>query len=357
MSIKFKKAISTKIAVTFLSFSTAMFVSGASIAMPLVANAALTEAQISSILSLLDSFGVDAATRTNVNASLRGLPTTPTTPSAGACTFTKDLTVGSTGDDVKCLQKYLNGAGHQVAASGAGSPGNETTYFGSLTQAAVSKWQAANGVSPSAGYFGSKSRAKYTAVAGTGTGTGTGTDGGTTTPPPTGTGLRIDTGTHPANSLAPQGAARVPFTVIKLTAGTDGDVSVTGVTVERTGLAADAAFADLVLLDENGVQMGLAKTLNSDHRAVVGEAFTVKSGQTRTVTVAGNMGADTTNQAGQVAYLSVVSVNTAATVTGSLPIAGAGHTINASLTIGTVGIAKGPLDPGAAQSKKVGDAD
>jgi len=236
MSTKFKKGIAARVAVSFLSISTALFVSGASFAVPLVANAALTESQITSILSLLDSFGVDSATRTNVNASLRGLPSTPATPSAGACSFTQNLTVGSRGDDVKCLQTYLNV-----------SP--QSGYFGPLTQAAVAKWQAANGVSPAAGYFGSISRAKYNAlVAG----------GGVTTPPGTtppvvtvpGTGLSVSAGTQPAASLAPENAVRVPFTVVKLTAGSDGDVTVSSITVERTGLAADTAIAGITLLDE-----------------------------------------------------------------------------------------------------------
>jgi len=34
-------------------------------------------------------------------------------------------------------------------------------YFGNLTKAAVAKWQADNGVTPSVGYFGAKSRAMY----------------------------------------------------------------------------------------------------------------------------------------------------------------------------------------------------
>jgi hypothetical protein len=85
---------------------------------------------------------------------------------ATACTFTRALYPGVTGADVQCLQQYLNGSGHPVAASGAGSPGNETTYYGSRTTAAVSAWQAANSVACGAycGYFGPVSRAKYTSL-------------------------------------------------------------------------------------------------------------------------------------------------------------------------------------------------
>lgn len=73
--------------------------------------------------------------------------------------FTRDLTVGSTGLDVQALQKYLNANGFPVAKSGAGSPGQETTYFGTLTQKAVAAFQAAKGITPSVGYFGPKTRA------------------------------------------------------------------------------------------------------------------------------------------------------------------------------------------------------
>jgi len=40
-----------------------------------------------------------------------------------------------TGDDVKKLQEFLNTNGFKLADSGPGSPGNETTFFGSLTRA------------------------------------------------------------------------------------------------------------------------------------------------------------------------------------------------------------------------------
>lgn len=74
------------------------------------------------------------------------------------CTFTRDLTVGSQGADVTCLQTYLTSTGHYSFSGGA------TGYFGPVTQAAVARWQAANGITPAAGYFGPISRAKYAAV-------------------------------------------------------------------------------------------------------------------------------------------------------------------------------------------------
>ena len=56
-------------------------------------------------------------------------------------TFSQDLTLGSTGADVKALQQFLNAQGYAVAASGAGSVGNESTYFGALTKAALAKYK------------------------------------------------------------------------------------------------------------------------------------------------------------------------------------------------------------------------
>jgi peptidoglycan hydrolase-like protein with peptidoglycan-binding domain len=73
--------------------------------------------------------------------------------------FTRDLSLGSQGEDVRQLQIYLNAHGFPVAASGAGSLGNETTYFGPATQAALAAFQKSAGISPASGYFGPKTRA------------------------------------------------------------------------------------------------------------------------------------------------------------------------------------------------------
>lgn len=72
---------------------------------------------------------------------------------APAFVFTRDLFVGVSGDDVRALQNYLVGAGFFRATP--------TGFFGPVTRAAVAAWQAANGVSPAAGFFGARSRAMY----------------------------------------------------------------------------------------------------------------------------------------------------------------------------------------------------
>ncbi|HTR18436.1 MAG TPA: peptidoglycan-binding domain-containing protein [Candidatus Paceibacterota bacterium] len=285
-------------------------------------------------------------------ASLQGTGTVSS--GSGACfTFTQDESQGKTGGEVMWVQEFLNGHGFTVAASGAGSPGNETSYFGALTKAAVAKWQAANGVSPAAGYWGPISRAKANSICasqGTGTGTGTGTI-------PSGPGISVTAGAQPANSLAPENASRVPFTTFTLTNNTSAAVTITGVTVQRTGLAADAAFAGVELIDSNGIQVGISHTFNSNHQATVGDTFTLNPGQSMTYTVAANMqgtGGEAA-YAGQVASMSVVGVNTTVPVSGTLPISGAQQTINASLVIGKVTAGTSSYDPAGAQQKNLGD--
>ena len=61
---------------------------------------------------------------------------------AAACSFTRDLAVGvADGEDIRCLQQYLNSTGFTVAPSGVGSRGHETPQFKDLTKAAVAAWQ------------------------------------------------------------------------------------------------------------------------------------------------------------------------------------------------------------------------
>jgi hypothetical protein len=316
--------------------------------------AALTQSQISSIVSLLQSFGADAQTIANVQASLNGQPTSgstggTTTGGTASCsvTWTASLQQGSTGAAVKSLQQILNmWPDTMVAASGAGSPGNETMTFGPATKAAVMKFQTKYGIS-AIGIVGPATRAKLASLCSGGTSTG-----GTT---PTGPGLTISAAAQPANALAPQGASRVPFTTFTLTNNSGVVQTVTGVTVQRVGLGIDSNFSGIVLIDStNNLQIGTAKTLNSNHQATIGDTFMINPGQTMTLTVAGNI-ASASNVSGQIVSLQVVAVNTTAPVSGSLPINGASHTINTTLTLGGVSTTTSSYDPGAATTKNIGD--
>ncbi|MDP2638647.1 MAG: peptidoglycan-binding protein [Candidatus Azambacteria bacterium] len=171
---------------------------------------------------------------------------TTTTGTATACTFSRSLYVGvSSGADVKCLQQYLNSAGYTVSASGAGSAGSETTFYGSLTRAAVSKWQAANSVAPAVGYFGPISQAKYATVAGTTTG---GTTGGTTTTPVAGgLSIALSSGTTASRTIV-AGAANMAFGKWNFTAGS-GNVTVTTLKFTKSGISADAEVGSAYLYD------------------------------------------------------------------------------------------------------------
>lgn len=79
---------------------------------------------------------VGALTRQKLN-SLAGAGQTAT----AQVTLSRDLFLSVTGEDVRALQKLLNAKGYVVAATGPGSPGNETSIFGFATEAAVRRFQ------------------------------------------------------------------------------------------------------------------------------------------------------------------------------------------------------------------------
>src|SRR3989344_8303242 len=178
MSIKKNVAV-------FVGLALAVAVAG--VAVP-VSAAALTQAQIDATIGLLQSFGADQSTISNVQTSLTG--GTPTGGGAvGSYVFNVNLTMGSTGADVMNLQKVLNSdVSTQVAASGVGSAGNESSYFGGLTKAAVIKFQNKYGITPAVGYVGPITRAKLNSMGGVVVGPSL----------PTGGGLSIVAGSQPA---------------------------------------------------------------------------------------------------------------------------------------------------------------
>jgi peptidoglycan hydrolase-like protein with peptidoglycan-binding domain len=72
--------------------------------------------------------------------------------------FPRDLSVDSSGPDVKVLQMFLNNLGYIIAANGAGSPGQETTFFGTKTAAALSLFQDDHSLSSDTGVLSGTTR-------------------------------------------------------------------------------------------------------------------------------------------------------------------------------------------------------
>lgn len=90
-----------------------------------------------SVQTVYTYYGQAASTVTSSGSSSGG-------SSTGGINLTRDLFPGSQGADVRSLQQYLNAKGFTLASSGAGSPGNETTYYGNLTTTAVRRFQEAH---------------------------------------------------------------------------------------------------------------------------------------------------------------------------------------------------------------------
>lgn len=265
--------------------------------------AAELQAQIASLLATIQ------ALQAQLNASSGG-----TTVGAGSSySFTRDLTLGSTGADVQVLQQWLNANGYTVAASGAGSAGNESTYFGNLTKVALAKYQAAKGITPAVGYFGPITRSSLVVVGG-------GSTGGTVVLP--GTSYFSVMADGPMAVTIPDGSIYTPLLRLKFSAGNT-EQRVTGVTVTRGGFVSNTNVTGLSVWDEMGNRYGnIITALTADGRGTVsfsGNPFVVPAGQTKTLIVAANL-SDTTNSG--TIYMSVASASDITVAAGSLAAAG-----------------------------------
>lgn len=129
---------------------------------------ALTLSELVELFIALEVIPADKAdeARTVITNDTTSAPT-----GAVVCTgtFSRNLSVGDTGADVKELQQLLNAKGYTVATGGsAGSPGMETEYYGPATAGAVTAMQnafageilAPLGLTTGTGFFGASTRAK-----------------------------------------------------------------------------------------------------------------------------------------------------------------------------------------------------
>ena len=99
------------------------------------------------------------------------LETPPQPTSSGA--FTRTLSLGMKGNDIKALQEFLNRQGFKLISSGPGSPGQETSFFGLATRAALIRFQEVYheeilvplGLTTGTGIFGPATRRKAVEIA------------------------------------------------------------------------------------------------------------------------------------------------------------------------------------------------
>ena len=233
-------------------------------------SAAALQAQIAALLAQIQQL------QSQLNSTSGG--------SSSSYSFTRDLTVGSKGADVTALQNWLGSKGYlSVAATG---------YFGALTKAALAKFQAANGISPAAGYFGPKTRAFVASMGGgstTGGSTGGSTGGGAVVPA---SGLSVSLsaqnpgpGSLISSTSGGGSAARVPVLAVNLTASNSGSVTVSDLKVHKTGVLSDSSIAGAYLI-QNGQVLYQYTSLNQGTIDFSGMNLMVPAGQTQTLWVA-----------------------------------------------------------------------
>jgi len=298
---------------------------------PIAHAATLTDAQVQSILGLLTSFGANSATIANVQAALTGQPTTGggTTSGTTACSFSRNLTIGSQGADVTCLQQALINGGFSV-------PAGATGYFGTQTRTAVASWQSSKNIAPAVGYFGSISRAAFNLSGGTTTG------GTTTTPPPvtagTGNGLKVMLASDsPNGTVLVQAQAIGELAKFTFANPTGSDIKVTNLGFKRTGSSADSTLS-AVYLFQGANRLTDAASISSSAFSFNDSTglFTVSAGQTYTVSVRSNI---LTGTNGQQVGVQLVSVTSSGTLDSSvsLPVTSGLQTIS-SASMGTVAV-------------------
>lgn len=252
------------------------------------------------------------------------------TPSVSSYTFTRNLTVGAKGDDVKALQNVLISGGYLKVSAPTG-------FFGAMTKAALAAWQSAKGISPAAGFFGSISRAAMSASGPV-----------VVVPPvvvPSGTDLVVSAASDsPSAMVVGSGTAFNPALKVKFMAGSK-DVKVSAISFMKSGFVANSNLNGVDVVDAMGVRYGqVISSVNADNTILVTFGSTplvVSAGTSKTLTVRFNLAASAS--AGTVSFsvpsVSSITADTSA-ISGSFPINGAAMQIVA----GNTALASSSLD-------------
>lgn len=166
--------------------------------------------------------------------------------------------------------------------------------------------------------------------------------------------LVVELGNQPSASMAPANAWEKHFMYFTLTA-LRGDADITNIVVKRVGNARDGAFSSVQLRElETGQDIGKAREISSSsHEHNTRYRFTIKQGEKRTFVVLGNMNSSLGSFSGEQPQFSIVRIDSNATAQG-LPVTGPVHTINSTLTIGSISVDKGSLESGGGQTFQVG---
>ncbi len=269
------------------------------------------QAQINALMSQLATLQGSTTVSGSVPAFCAGI------------TFSRNLRVGSTGSDVKCLQAILNlSASTQVSMTGAGSPGMETMTFGPKTLVAVKKWQASVGIIPAI-QIGPMSRAKLNAWLG-GSPMPSPSPTPTPTPVPMGAGLSVMLASdNPIAGTIVNGQALAKLVALTFTNGDNAPVNVTGLKLKRIGVSADASLTNVYLFNGSArLTDGAAVSSTMVNFNNSSGLFTVPSMGSSTIWVL----ADVSGTSGETIGMQLVSMSdvttNASSVKGVFPVTG-----------------------------------
>ncbi len=249
--------------------------------------------------------------------------------------FNTNMRLGSTGVDVMNLQKVLNMYPQtQVAVSGAGSPGMETSYFGNATRGAVNKFHALHlvelGISAPTGNAFGLTRALLNQIC-NGSNGNPGNPGGNTGT--TGPVSAMLSASQPTGMLvAAQAGARladITFT---------GNGTVTSVQLQRTGVSSDSTLTNVYLYDGNTRITDAASVVTGGYINFNAPNGLFAVNGSRTITVRADIAGGTSGQSVGVKLNSVTAggaVSTFSNVMGNMLQIGSTQVASSTLVMNT----------------------